>query len=171
MEPGTRHRPPGANPANERPLPAAPCAEPKGLTDGQRRGLGPKTLALTVVVVLTNVLGNFSLSWGMKHTGGDLTPWGILRSVFTPWVLAGIGLLIVWLLSRLTLLSWADLTFVLPVTSVGYVLAAGMGKLFLAEQVSWERWMGTLLIVAGTVLVGTTYPRTTPPASRRQEGL
>ena len=72
-------------------------------------------------------------------------------------------MLILWMLSRLTLLSWADLSFVLPVTSLGYVLAALMGKLFLAEEVSWPRWAGTLLIVAGIALVGATYPRTTRP--------
>ena len=132
-------------------------------------GLGPKTWALTVVVVLANVLGNFSLSWGMKHTSEALTPLGIVKAVFTPWVLLGIALLVVWLLSRLTLLSWADLTFVLPVTSIGYVLATAMGKLFLAEQISWERWAGTLLIVAGTAMVGTTYPRTTRPDIGREE--
>jgi uncharacterized membrane protein len=97
----------------------------------------------------------------MRQAGGGAGVWGILQSIFTPWVIAGIGLLILWMLTRLTLLSWADLSFVLPVTSVGYVLAVVMGKLFLSEQVSWERWMGTLLIMAGTALVGATYPRTT----------
>ncbi len=130
-----------------------------------RRRLGPKTWLLTAFVVAASVLGNFSLSWGMKHTAEELSPLGIIRIIFTPWILLGIGLLILWMLTRLTLLSWADLTFVLPVTSVGYVLAAVMGKIFLAEQVSWERWVGTLLIVAGTALVGTTYPRTTPARS------
>ena len=78
-----------------------------------------------------------------------------------PWVALGILLLICWLLSRMTLLSWADLSFVLPVTSLGYVLTAGMGQFFLGEHISWQRWMGTLLIVAGTALVGSTAPRTT----------
>ena len=37
-------------------------------------------------------------------------------------VAGGIGLLILWLLTRMALISWADLSFVLPVTSIGYVL-------------------------------------------------
>lgn len=124
-------------------------------------GIALKTCLLTAVVVLANVLGNFTLGWGMKHTpGADSVP-GLLKAVFTPYVLLGIGLLVLWMLTRLTLLSWADLTFVLPVTSVGYVLTVLLGKFFLAESVSWQRWAGTLLIVAGTALVGTTYPRTT----------
>lgn len=134
-----------------------------GTLPGQRASgrLGVKVWLLTLVVVLANVLGNFSLGWGMKHIEGESNAFGIIRTVFTPWVLLGIGLLIFWMLTRLTLLSWADLSFVLPVTSVGYVLTAVMGWLFLAEQISWQRWMGTLLIVGGTALVGTTYPRTT----------
>ena len=58
-------------------------------------------------------------------------------------------LLIVWMLSHMTLLSWADLSYVLPVTSVGYVLAAVAGRLFLAEQITMARWAGIALIVAG----------------------
>ncbi len=128
------------------------------MTGGSR--LGPKTWLLTIVVVLSNVLGNFSLSLGMK-TAPDLGGFlGLLATIFTPWVLFGIALLILWLLTRLTLLSWADLTFVLPVTAIGYVLTALVGKYLLNEVVSWQRWAGTLLIVGGTVLVGTTYPRT-----------
>jgi len=44
----------------------------------------------------------------------------------------------------MALLSWADLSYVLPVTSVGYVLAALAGRLFLSEQVSPARWAGDL---------------------------
>ena len=56
----------------------------------------------------------------------------------------------------MSLLSWADLSYVLPVTSVGYVLSALCGKFFLAEQISLTRWAGTLLIVAGTAMVSRT---------------
>lgn len=128
---------------------------------GRRPGL--RTWLLTLAVILANVLGNFSLSWGMKHGPGLLGPLGLLKALLSPWVLLGITLLVLWLLTRLTLLSWADLTFVLPVTAVGYVLTALMGRYFLGETVSWQRWAGTLLIMAGTILVGTTRPDTTRP--------
>ena len=42
----------------------------------------------------------------------------------------------------MTLLSWADLSYVLPVTSIGYVLTAFLGKYFFAEQITWQRWFG-----------------------------
>src|SRR5215831_14504498 len=133
------------------------------------RRLDSKTKALTVVVVATNVLGNFALSWGMKHQSTDLglSPLAYVRVILHPWVLLGIALLIVWLVSRMTLLGWADLSYVLPMTAIGYVLTAILGKYFFAEQISWQRWMGTLLIMGGIALVGMTSPNTTPQDRKR----
>jgi hypothetical protein len=65
-----------------------------------------------------------------------------------------------WVLSRMALLSWADLSYVIPVTSIGFVLNAVMGAVFLGETITPLRWTGTLCIVGGTVLVGLTAPRT-----------
>ncbi len=115
-----------------------------------------------MVVILSNVLGNFSMSWGIKQAPAlSASPLSYLQVMINPWVATGITLLILWMLSRMALLSWADLSFVLPVTSIGYVFSAVMGQAFLHEHVSWQRWSGTLLIVAGTALVGATAPRTT----------
>ena len=72
--------------------------------------------------------------------------------------MVGIVLLIVWTLLRIKLLELADLSYVLPITAVGYVFNAIMGALFLHEQVSIQRWAGTLLIVAGAALTATTSP-------------
>ncbi len=112
-----------------------------------------KTRAFAAVVILSNTFGNFALAYGMR---GQVTSSVLdyLRIIFTPWVMLGIALLIVWLLSRMTLMSWADLSYVLPVTALGYVGNALMGKFFLNEVVTPARWGGTLLIVAGTIMVG-----------------
>jgi len=120
-----------------------------------------KTVLVTSVVVFSNVAGNFALSWGVKHAGSGA--WVLL----SPWVALGVALLIVWTLARMALLSWADLSFVLPVTSSGYVLTALVGKFLLHEQVGWERWPGTLLIMLGVILVGGTNPRTTRQRGKR----
>lgn len=127
-----------------------------------------KIKLLTAVVVLSNVLGNFALSWGMKHRAAKLedSPLAYIQTIFSPWVLLGITLLILWLLSRMTLLSWADLSFVLPVTSIGYVLTAFLGKYFFAEQITWQRWLGTFAIMVGMILVGLTAPNTTSPLAK-----
>jgi uncharacterized membrane protein len=127
------------------------------------RAVDLKTKLLTLFVVATNVLGNVSLSWGMKHQNAELglSPWTYIRLIFSPWVLLGTMLLILWLLSRMTLLGWADLSYVLPVTAMGYVLTALVGRYFLGEAISYQGWAGTVLIVAGIVLVGMTQANTT----------
>ena len=98
-----------------------------------------KTRLVTSVVVLANVLGNFFLSRGLKDKVLGSAPFGYIEALFTPWVAVGVTLLVVWMLSRMALLSWADLSYVLPVTSIGYVLAVFMGWFFLLEDVSWLR--------------------------------
>jgi len=118
-----------------------------------------KTRAFAVIVILSNALGNFSLKWGMERRAPlTLSPLDYIRAIFSPWVMLGIGLLILWLLTRMALLSWADLSYVLPVTSLGYAASVLIGRFFLSEQITPQRWAGTLLIVGGTVLVGLGSP-------------
>ena len=125
-----------------------------------------KTRVLTLVVIMTNVLGNLALSIGMKAQTalGVPTLWVYAKAFFSPMVLLGVTLLIMWLLSRMALMSWADLSYILPVTAIGYVLTALAGKLFLAETITSRRWAGTLLIVLGTIFVSFTKPSTSRPA-------
>jgi drug/metabolite transporter (DMT)-like permease len=118
-----------------------------------------KTLILAATVVVLNTAGNFYLGVGMKRAPAHLGP---VTSLVEPLVLVGIVLLVVWTLLRMKLLEWADLSFVLPVTAVGYVLNAIMGAVLLGENVSALRWAGTALIMAGAVLTGLT-----PPAAER----
>jgi uncharacterized membrane protein len=128
-----------------------------------------KTRLLTVIVVLTQVLGDYFLSFGLRR-GGSLvgeSPLAFISALANPWVALGVALLILWLFSHMVLLSWADLSYVLPVTSIGYVLVALTGRFFLHESVSWMRWCGVILIVVGVMLVGQTAPSTTP--SRAEE--
>jgi len=125
-----------------------------------------KTWICATVVVLTNVFGNFCLKRGMP---ADLpTPLSYIAAIFQPWAALGVVLLIAWMLSRMTLLSWADLSYVLPVTAIGYVLVALESKLFLHEEITLKRWAGIVLIMAGVALVGagtavqTAHPRQEP---------
>lgn len=112
-----------------------------------------KTRVFAIIVILSNALGNFFLDRGMRGRVTS-TPIEYVEAILTPWVMAGITLLILWLLSRMALLSWADLSYVLPVTSLGYVASALIGRFFLNEHITSQRWAGVLLIVAGTILVG-----------------
>ena len=117
-----------------------------------------KTTLFTGVVIVSSVAGNAFLSWGMKRVPAttSLPIPEFFLPFLSPFVWTGIALLILWMLSRMTLLSWADLSFVVPVTSLGYVLNVAAGAVVLGEVVDWKRWLGALLIVAGSILTGLT---------------
>ena len=132
-----------------------------------------KHLVLIAIVVL-GACGNVSLARGMKAVGNlTLSHWSrMFTALLNPWVIGGILLLIGFLASYLTALSWADLTFVLPATAVGYILMALLGKLFLHEMVTPSRWAGIALISVGVGLVAGSpvlTPKTNAPPSHQPE--
>src|SRR5438105_11103476 len=106
--------------------------------DSETARLRLKTWICAVIVVFSNVFGNFFLKRGMPAQLA--TPLEYITVLFRPWVAVGVLLLIVWTLSRMALLSWADLSYVLPVTSIGYVLVAIVGRMLLNEEISVKRW-------------------------------
>jgi uncharacterized membrane protein len=124
-----------------------------------------RTILLTVAVTLLNAFGNLSLTWGMRHfpQAVGIDPRIYIHALFNPFVALGVAMLILWLLTRMALMSWADLSFVLPMSAFGYVLAAVLGKFFLNETVTPRHWVGTLLIFAGTAIVGSTAQKTDSP--------
>jgi drug/metabolite transporter (DMT)-like permease len=119
-----------------------------------------KTWMFVPLVVLANAVGDFCMKRGMPASLE--TPAEYAGALFQPWVALGVALLIVWQLSRMALLSWADLSYVVPVTAVGYAVVALLGRVFLHERITAARWVGIALIVAGVALVGGgTEPQTT----------
>src|SRR5690242_21461949 len=87
--------------------------------------LRAKTRLFATIVIVSNVAGNSALTKGMQELGDiGSSPAALVGALFHPWVALGVGLLIVWTLSHMALLSWADLSYVLPITAIGYVLTA-----------------------------------------------
>jgi drug/metabolite transporter (DMT)-like permease len=130
---------------------------------------------ILLVVMLTASCGDTCLSIGMKRIGPvSLTHLGTLfAAIKTPWIDGGIILLLCFFASYLTALTWADLTFVLPATSFGYVIVALLSRFWLHEHVSVSRWIGVLLITSavGFVTRGPSYteiPRAPLPHEMEQ---
>jgi drug/metabolite transporter (DMT)-like permease len=120
-----------------------------------------KTWICTAIVVFSNAFGDFFLKRGLPESVHLSSPLEYIGALFQPWVALGVALLIIWQLSRMALLSWADLSYVVPVTSVGYVLVALIGKVLLHESITGRRWAGIVLIMAGVALVSGSAPSTT----------
>jgi len=115
--------------------------------------LSPRQYMILGLVALCAPLGDACLSRGMTSLPAISLahPGTLIAAVFTPWIAVGIALLIGFFASYLTALSWADLTFVLPATAFGNVIIEVLSRVWLHEGISWQRWLGVILI---TVAVG-----------------
>ena len=128
-----------------------------------------KTFIVLFFAVCAQTLGDVSLTMGMKSIGevNTLDPAALFNiglHVFTnPMILRGILLLLVFFVLNLIALSWADLSFVLPVTAFGYAVTAFLSWRLLGEPVSTTRWIGTIIICFGVAVVSRTEPKTTGP--------
>ncbi|HEX4748842.1 MAG TPA: hypothetical protein VH302_04805 [Bryobacteraceae bacterium] len=127
---------------------------------GNQQHLGTRLSArvyrLLALVLVLRPFGNLSLAWGMRHFSFMLAanPFLYVRALFNPFVAMGVGALVLGLLTRMALLSMADLSLVLPLTASGYILSTLLGKAVLREEVTACRWLGTVLIFAGAIVVG-----------------
>jgi drug/metabolite transporter (DMT)-like permease len=117
--------------------------------------LSSRQYLILVVVAICAPLGDTCLSRGMSYVPAISLahPATLIAAVFTPWVGAGVALLICFFASYLTALSWADLTFVLPATAFGNVIVALFARFWLHETISLERWAGIALITLGVGFV------------------
>ena len=117
--------------------------------------LSPRQYLILGLVAVSAPLGDTCLSRGMTRLPAITLahPASLVAAVFTPWIAAGIVLLIGFFASYLTALSWADLTFVLPATGLGNVVVALLSHFWLHEAISLERWAGIALITIGVGFV------------------
>ncbi|MGH9585039.1 MAG: hypothetical protein ACRD4O_19135 [Bryobacteraceae bacterium] len=122
-----------------------------------------RAFRLILLLLFLNPLGNFFLAWGLKHYPTTLAgnPVDYLLAILNPFAALGIAMLMLAFFTRMVLFSVADLSFMLPLTAAGYIIAALYGKFLLKEQISNQRWLGIALIFIGIAFVGTTSARTT----------
>jgi drug/metabolite transporter (DMT)-like permease len=125
-----------------------------------------RTYLLLASMVLFSSLGNVLLSKGMKQVGEivDFSPLALasvfLKTFTTGSIWLGIASLLLFFVSYLLVLTWADLSYVQPASAIGYALVALLGYLLLGESVSPTRWLGVLFICGGVGLVTGTDPST-----------
>ena len=127
---------------------------------------------MILAMVLCANAGDLMLKRGMSKIGAvQLSASGLERAFLmtvtsgTIWV--GIIFLTGFMLSYMTVLSWADYSYVMPAGAFGYALLTLLAVIFLHETVSIRRWIGVVLICVGVLLVGQTKPRTTQDARQQ----
>ena len=122
-----------------------------------------KTALVLTLAILAQAAGATLLSKEMRQLASlDRSLFSFLLQVLAdPTFWLGTALLIAFFLLYAASLSWADLSFVLPASSFGYVVNVAFAHYFLSEPISGLRWVGTLLISVGVVVVSRSGVRTT----------
>lgn len=122
-----------------------------------------KSLIIIALTIILKVFGNVSLGQGMREIGElelsrFLDPAALFAFAFytltNVWVIGAMVLLVVYIILYLSSLSWLDLSYVLPMTTLGYVLNALLAWLLLNENIAMTRWIGTFLIMIGVLVIG-----------------
>jgi drug/metabolite transporter (DMT)-like permease len=118
-----------------------------------------KLLIILLAGLLFEAAGVVFLSKGLKQLG-NVKPHNaveILQVVkfgaTNANILLGVILEAVFFGTLLYLMSQADLSFIWPLTALGFVLTTVAAKFLLHEEVSAVRWGGVILIVAGSMLI------------------
>jgi drug/metabolite transporter (DMT)-like permease len=129
------------------------------------RKLRLKTLIMVFAMVVCATTGDSLLKRGMTQIGPvTLTHAGMTQAFWSAMTSGTIWLAILFLtgfmLSNMTVLSWADYSYVMPASAMGYAAVTLVGVVALGEIVSPRRWIGVALICLGVFLVGQTKPRT-----------
>ena len=118
-----------------------------------------RTALFLAITVLANTGGEISLTRAMKDVGEiknfKLSALLIVfkRAFRSGWMRLAIVLLAVGFFSLLVLLSWADVSFVIPATASTYVVGGLGAKSLLGERLSPARWAGIVLVSVGVALV------------------
>lgn len=131
-----------------------------------------KTAILLALMITFGPLGDTLLGKGMRKLGpvpglrASVLPNFLLHAFESGTVWLAICSLLIFFISYLLVLSWADYTFVQPASAMGYGVVALLGYFLLGESVTPTRWIGVLVISLGVLMVGQTPPRTTEPVQR-----
>src|ERR1700745_1794300 len=134
------------------------------------RRLRIKTLVMVLSMVVCASVGDLMLKRGMSQAGTvQFTGSGLAQALQTMMTRATIWVGILFLLgfmaSQMTVMSWADYSYVMPAGAISYALQTLLAVVILHETVSVKRWIGVLLICVGVVLVGQIKPRTVEVAA------
>jgi drug/metabolite transporter (DMT)-like permease len=138
------------------------------MTTAAQTGRRLETYIMILIMVTVTPLGDIFLRQGMSRIGA-MASWApadvfhfFLQAFTSPLIWLGIGLQLAFFIAYLLVLSWADYSYVQPVSSaISYPLIALLAQFILHESVTPLRWAGVAVICFGVFLVGRTQVKTT----------
>jgi drug/metabolite transporter (DMT)-like permease len=131
-----------------------------------------KLLVILLAGLVFEAIGVVLLSQGLKTIRpiDRVAPVEILRVVKAgatqPRILLGVFFEALFFGTLLVLMARSDISFIWPLTSLGFVLTTLAARFYLHETVSGARWAGVCLIMLGAGLITWTEQHKTPPPLR-----
>jgi drug/metabolite transporter (DMT)-like permease len=114
---------------------------------------------LFFLIIVSGTGGELCVSRAMRSMGEvhDFRPHSILKFVLQglqlPWMWVGVGMMALGFFSLLAILSFRDVSFVVPVSALSYAAGAFGAKGFLGERISRNRWLGIAVVCLGVTIV------------------
>ncbi len=118
-----------------------------------------RTALFIIIIVFCSQGGEIAISFAMKKIGEvkNFSPRCLLgtlgRAFRVGWIWIGVGLMAVAFFSLLALLSWANVSLVVPATAASYFVGTLGAQFLLKERVDRTRWFGVVIVCIGVALV------------------
>jgi uncharacterized membrane protein len=119
-----------------------------------------KIFTILIIAAIIESIGVAFLSGGLKEIKGakEITVSEIVRvlksGVTNGKILLGVTLEAVFFGCLLYMMSLRDMSFVWPLTSLGFIFTTLAAQFILHESVSAMRWVGVVMIAVGAALTG-----------------
>jgi len=110
-------------------------------------------------IIVAGTGGELCVSRAMKSIGEvhDFRPSALFRLVLQalrlPWMWAGVAMMTLGFFSLLAILSFREVSFVVPFSALSYAAGALGAKLLLGERITRHRWLGIAVVTLGVTLV------------------
>ena len=135
-----------------------------------------KWVLIFLIAITFESIGLVFLKKGMMRVP-DIKPLSVTRALEVAraaatngQVLTGVFFQALFFISLLALMTQTDISFLWPLTGLGFVVATVAGIVFLHEQVSAVRWIGVLLSMVGaTMIAASGHPN--PPGEAKTHYL
>jgi drug/metabolite transporter (DMT)-like permease len=131
-----------------------------------------KILVILFISLFFEAIGVVFLSRGLRQIPAIDTPsipalaLVVKEGATNKNILLGVFFEALFFAGLLTMMSRSDVTFVWPLTSLGFVFTTVAAKWWLHEEVSAARWLGVTLIMLGAGLITwTEHEKSPPPAT------
>jgi uncharacterized membrane protein len=118
-----------------------------------------RSFILFFLIIASGTGGELCVSRAMRSIGEvhDFSPKSILdfvlRALRMPWMWIGIAMMSLGFFALLAILSFQDVSFVVPVSALSYAAGAFGAKAFLGERISRHRWLGIAVVCIGVTIV------------------